>query len=53
MLRRARVGGWKPLYIPFYYCMANAASAVALMQFALGKRIESWQPQRHAVSEGI
>ena len=53
VLRRARVGGWKPLYIPFYYCMANAASAVALMQFALGKRIESWQPQRHAVSEGI
>lgn len=49
ILRRTRLGGRKAIYIPFYYCMANAASAVALVQFLLGQRIESWQPQRHAV----
>ena len=49
-LRRAQVGGARAVYIPFYYCLANAASAVALMQFVLGRRVESWQPQRHAAS---
>jgi cellulose synthase/poly-beta-1,6-N-acetylglucosamine synthase-like glycosyltransferase len=49
-LRRARVGGLRVIYVPFYYCLANAASAVALMQFLLGRRIESWQPQRHPAS---
>jgi len=46
LLRRARVGGLKPVYIPFYYCMANVASALALVQWLRGTRIERWQPQR-------
>jgi cellulose synthase/poly-beta-1,6-N-acetylglucosamine synthase-like glycosyltransferase len=45
-LRRGAKGRMKLLYVPFYYCMANAACAVALVQLALGKRIELWQPQR-------
>ena len=46
MLRRARLGGSKVLYIPLYYCMANAASALALLDVARGKRIAMWKPQR-------
>jgi cellulose synthase/poly-beta-1,6-N-acetylglucosamine synthase-like glycosyltransferase len=47
-LRRGAAGRLKPLYIPFYYCMANAAGAVAVVQALSGRRIERWQPQRHA-----
>lgn len=46
LLRRAPIGEHKLLYIPFYYCMANAASLVALAQLLRGTRIEVWQPQR-------
>lgn len=46
LLRRRRLGRLKPLCVPFYYCMANAASAIALVQFLRGKRISTWQPQR-------
>jgi hypothetical protein len=48
LLRRRRVGHLKPLCVPFYYCMANAASALALWQFVRGRRISLWQPQRFA-----
>lgn len=50
LLRRARVGGTTLLYVPFFYCMANAASAVALVQVIRGCRIERWQPQRHGAA---
>jgi hypothetical protein len=50
LLRGAAVGALKVAYVPFYFCMANAACAVALVQVARGTRIERWQPQRHAVS---
>lgn len=49
LLRRAGVGGLKVVYVPFFYCMANAACAVALFQVLRGRQIELWQPQRHAV----
>ena len=48
LLRRRRIGRLKPLCIPFYYCMANAASALALWHFLRGTRISLWQPQRFA-----
>ena len=48
LLRRRRVGHLKPLCVPFYSCMANAASAMALWQFVRGRRISLWQPQRFA-----
>lgn len=47
LLRRAQAGGTKLLYVPFFYCMANAASALAVVQVMRGRRIEQWQPQRH------
>ena len=48
LLRRRNVGRLKPLCVPFYYCMANAASALALWHFLRGTRISLWQPQRSA-----
>lgn len=50
-LRRAASGRLKVAYIPFYYCMANAACGVALLQLLRGRRIELWQPQRHGLGE--
>jgi cellulose synthase/poly-beta-1,6-N-acetylglucosamine synthase-like glycosyltransferase len=46
-LRGAAVGRLKPLYVPFYFCMANVACALAVAQLLAGRRIELWQPQRH------
>jgi len=48
LLRRAPAGRLKPVYVPFYYCMANAASAVAVVQAVRGQRIAVWQTQRQA-----
>lgn len=48
LLRARRIGRLKPLCVPFYYCVANAAAAIALWQFLRGKRISLWQPQRIA-----
>lgn len=47
LLRKTSVGQWKCFYVPFFYCMANAAALVALLDFVRGERIELWQPQRH------
>jgi cellulose synthase/poly-beta-1,6-N-acetylglucosamine synthase-like glycosyltransferase len=49
LLRGVELGRLKAAYVPFYYCMANLASALALVQLVRGKRIELWQPQRQAV----
>ncbi len=47
LLRKTPWGRSKVFYIPFFYCMANAAALVALLKLARGRRIELWQPQRH------
>lgn len=47
-LRSARVGRLKVVYVPFYYCMANVACALALLQVLRGRRIELWQTERPA-----
>jgi cellulose synthase/poly-beta-1,6-N-acetylglucosamine synthase-like glycosyltransferase len=46
LLRRTRVGQQKCFYVPFFYCMANAAVFVALVKLMRRERIERWQPQR-------
>jgi cellulose synthase/poly-beta-1,6-N-acetylglucosamine synthase-like glycosyltransferase len=48
LLRRTRVGQQKCLYIPFFYCMANAAVLIALVKYLRRDRIEYWQPQRES-----
>jgi len=47
VLRHHRLGHMKLLYIPFFYCLANAAALVAILKLLAGRRIERWQPQRH------
>jgi cellulose synthase/poly-beta-1,6-N-acetylglucosamine synthase-like glycosyltransferase len=46
-LRRTPAGHVKALSVPFYFCMANVACAVAVAQALGGRRIDRWQPQRH------
>lgn len=40
-LRRFRV-----VYVPFYFCLVNAAAAVGVLSFLAGRRIATWQPER-------
>ena len=47
LLRDHRLGRLKFLYIPFFYCLANAAALIAVIRILRGKRVEFWQPQRH------
>jgi hypothetical protein len=46
-LRRTAVGRSPILYAPFFFCMANLASVVALWNVVRGRRVERWTPQRH------
>lgn len=48
VLRSHRVGKSKVFYVPFFYCLANAAAMTAVVRLLSGKRIELWQPQRHS-----
>ncbi len=45
-LRDTKLGQHKIFYIPFFYCLANAASLVAIFKLLSGTKIERWQPQR-------
>lgn len=47
VLRCHPLGRTSPLCVPFFYCLANAAAAVALVKFVRGERVELWKPQRH------
>jgi cellulose synthase/poly-beta-1,6-N-acetylglucosamine synthase-like glycosyltransferase len=45
--RNARLGRESCFYVPFFYCLGNAAALVALVSVLSGQRTELWQPQRH------
>ena len=45
-LRKRHWGKTKVLYVPFFYCLANTAALLAILNVLCGKRIELWQPQR-------
>ena len=47
VLRRSAAGHHKLFYVPFFYCMSNAAALVALWNLITGQTIELWRPQRH------
>ncbi|MFQ5628386.1 MAG: hypothetical protein ACE5I1_06475, partial [bacterium] len=49
VFRSHRVGKIKFFYVPFFYCLANAAAMTAVIRLLSGKRIELWQPQRHSL----
>jgi cellulose synthase/poly-beta-1,6-N-acetylglucosamine synthase-like glycosyltransferase len=48
-MRGKGLGHGRVLYVPFYFCLANAAALLAFLRFLRGDRIQRWQPQRHAV----
>ncbi len=46
LFREREIGHSKIFYVPFFFCLANAAALVAILRLLRGKRIESWQPKR-------
>lgn len=49
-LRDTRPGGSKILTLPFFFCMANVAALVAVINLVRGKRFEVWTPTRASES---
>ena len=47
LLNGTRFGRKKIFTIPFYFCMVNAASLVAMISVLRGHQIKHWEPQRH------
>jgi len=47
LMRKMPWGRSRVFYLPFFYCMANAAAFVAMLKLVAGRRIALWQPQRH------
>ena len=37
---------WKPVYVTYYFCLANTAAALGVIRLVLGKRIATWSPER-------
>jgi cellulose synthase/poly-beta-1,6-N-acetylglucosamine synthase-like glycosyltransferase len=46
LLNTSRFGKKKIFAIPFYFCMVNAASFVAIISVLRGRQIKYWSPQR-------
>jgi cellulose synthase/poly-beta-1,6-N-acetylglucosamine synthase-like glycosyltransferase len=44
LLARTRWGRLKPLWIPYFFCLANAAAALAVLSLLLGVRFTTWEP---------
>jgi cellulose synthase/poly-beta-1,6-N-acetylglucosamine synthase-like glycosyltransferase len=49
VLQNTRLRKFKLIYIPFHFCLLNAAAFVAVMKILHGERIEFWQPKRQPV----
>jgi cellulose synthase/poly-beta-1,6-N-acetylglucosamine synthase-like glycosyltransferase len=47
LLKGTRLGRKKIFTIPFYFCMVNAASLVAIIKVLLRHQIKHWEPHRH------
>ena len=50
-LNGTRLGRKKIFTIPFYFCMVNAASLVAIINVLRGRQIKHWEPQRHGQTQ--
>jgi cellulose synthase/poly-beta-1,6-N-acetylglucosamine synthase-like glycosyltransferase len=49
VLRHTFLGKKRCFYIPFFYCLANTASLLAVINTFRGKYIDLWKPQRHSI----
>jgi cellulose synthase/poly-beta-1,6-N-acetylglucosamine synthase-like glycosyltransferase len=47
------VAKWKPLALPAYFCLINAAAARAIWQLLSGEKHERWEPDRPAPTRPI
>ena len=47
LLGGTRLGRAKPLAVPAFFCLVNAASLIALWNVVTGRRIERWQTRRY------
>jgi cellulose synthase/poly-beta-1,6-N-acetylglucosamine synthase-like glycosyltransferase len=44
LLARSRWGRLRPLWVPFFFCLANGAAALAVLSLLAGVRFERWEP---------
>jgi cellulose synthase/poly-beta-1,6-N-acetylglucosamine synthase-like glycosyltransferase len=51
LLNGTRIGRKKIFTIPFYFCMVNAASLIAIINVLRGRQIKHWEPQRHGQTQ--
>jgi cellulose synthase/poly-beta-1,6-N-acetylglucosamine synthase-like glycosyltransferase len=47
LLKGTRLGRKRIFTIPFYFCMVNLASLVAIINVLRGHQVKHWEPQRH------
>jgi cellulose synthase/poly-beta-1,6-N-acetylglucosamine synthase-like glycosyltransferase len=52
MLRHTKWGRLKFFYVPFYFCLVNAAALLGMLSLLKGDRITVWQPQRDITQVG-
>ena len=55
LLSHTRWGRLRPLWIPYFFCLANGAAALAVLSLFVGVRFTTWEPvaarpQRHGVA---
>lgn len=48
-----RLGKAKPLWIPYFFCLANIAAALAVLSLLWGTRFEIWEPARPTLLGGM
>lgn len=53
IFRQRPIGRWRLLYIPFFYCLANIAAIIAVINVIRGRQISRWQPHRHQPRERV
>jgi len=51
LFHRTRFGRKKVFTIPFYFCMVNTASLVAIIRVLRGQQVKHWEPQRHSQTQ--
>jgi cellulose synthase/poly-beta-1,6-N-acetylglucosamine synthase-like glycosyltransferase len=44
-LRHHRLGGWRLLAVPYYFCLVNAAALLGVLSILRGQRLQAWTPR--------
>jgi len=40
------IGRFRPVFLPYYFCVVNAAAGVGILQVLAGRQIATWTPDR-------